>query len=78
MVNMKIGDVDAYATSDLFTPHPTLPGYWKIYGRADDQLMHNSGEKVREIISVQVHVLTFQSTLDEPGTSRQATVVERR
>ncbi|KAJ6471937.1 hypothetical protein C8R45DRAFT_1104158 [Mycena sanguinolenta] len=26
-------------------PHPTKPGYWKILGRTDDQLMHNTGEK---------------------------------
>lgn len=48
-INTKIGDAGACATSDLFTPHPTLAGYWKIYGRADDQLMHNSGEKGCEV-----------------------------
>ena len=45
--NTKIGDADCYSTSDLVIPHPTFPGYWKIFGRADDQLMHNTGEKVR-------------------------------
>ena len=45
--NTRVGDADAYATSDLVISHPTLPGYWRIFGRADDQLMHNTGEKVR-------------------------------
>lgn len=45
--NTKIGRADCYSTSDLVIPHPSLPGYWKIFGRADDQLMHNTGEKVR-------------------------------
>ena len=30
--------VQAYATSDLFEPHPTKSGYWKVYGRTDDQI----------------------------------------
>ena len=33
-------------TSDLMEEHPTKPGYWKIYGRSDDQIMHSTGEKV--------------------------------
>ncbi|KAF8990609.1 hypothetical protein BDQ17DRAFT_1433645 [Cyathus striatus] len=45
VLNTKINGVDSYATSDLFTPHPDKPGYWKIYGRTDDQIMHNTGEK---------------------------------
>ena len=45
--NTKIGDADCYATGDLVIPHPTLSGYWKITGRADDQLIHNTGENVR-------------------------------
>jgi hypothetical protein len=36
----------AYATNDLLQEHPTLPGYWRVYGRADDQLMLLTGEKV--------------------------------
>jgi len=68
--NTKIGDADAYSTGDLLIPHPTLPSYWKIFGRADDQLMHNTGEKVR------VHHCHFSISLtmgDLPATlkSRQ-------
>lgn len=43
--NAVYEDVPAYATSDLFEPHPTKPGYWKIFGRTDDQIMHSTGEK---------------------------------
>jgi non-ribosomal peptide synthetase component E (peptide arylation enzyme) len=38
--------VDAYATSDLLVPHPIKKGYWKVYGRTDDQIMLSTGEKV--------------------------------
>ncbi|PBK97000.1 acetyl-CoA synthetase-like protein [Armillaria gallica] len=45
VLNTKVNDVDAYATSDLFIPHATKPGFWKIFGRTDDQIIHNTGEK---------------------------------
>lgn len=40
------GDKNAYHTNDLFTEHPTAPGFYKIHGRADDQIMLSTGEKV--------------------------------
>ena len=46
VVNTTVDGVAAYATNDIVAPHPTRPGYWKVYGRADDQIMHNTGEKV--------------------------------
>ncbi|KAJ7204502.1 hypothetical protein GGX14DRAFT_460740 [Mycena pura] len=45
VVNRKVRGRDAYASSDLLKPHPSKPGYWKIFGRADDQIMHSTGEK---------------------------------
>ncbi|KAK0461852.1 uncharacterized protein EV420DRAFT_1665230 [Desarmillaria tabescens] len=45
VINTKVDGKDAYATSDLFIPHPTKAGFWKIFGRTDDQIMHNTGEK---------------------------------
>lgn len=36
----------AYATGDLMAPHPTKKGYWATYGRADEQIMLSTGEKV--------------------------------
>ncbi|KAG7447913.1 acetyl-CoA synthetase-like protein [Guyanagaster necrorhizus] len=45
VLNTKVNGVDAYATSDLFVPHATKPGFWKVFGRTDDQIIHNTGEK---------------------------------
>ncbi|KAF7355647.1 Acetyl-CoA synthetase-like protein [Mycena sanguinolenta] len=45
VLNTTVRGVEAYASSDLMEPHPTKPNYWKIFGRADDQIMHNTGEK---------------------------------
>lgn len=45
VINTQVDGIDAYATSDLLTPHPTKPGLWTIYGRSDDQIMHSTGEK---------------------------------
>lgn len=45
VINFKVDGRDAFATSDLVTPHPTKKGYWKVVGRTDDQIMHSTGEK---------------------------------
>ncbi|KAF7358618.1 Acetyl-CoA synthetase-like protein [Mycena sanguinolenta] len=45
VLNASVRGVEAYASSDLMEPHPTKPNYWKIFGRVDDQIMHNTGEK---------------------------------
>ncbi|KAJ7655842.1 hypothetical protein DFH06DRAFT_992336 [Mycena polygramma] len=63
VLNMQIRGIDAYATSDLLLPHPTKPGYWKIYGRTDDQIIHNTGEKtnpgpLENILNQDPHVLS--------------------
>ncbi|KAI0309336.1 male sterility protein-domain-containing protein [Amylostereum chailletii] len=45
ITNTVVGGVSAYATNDLLQAHPTQPGYWRIFGRADDQLALSTGEK---------------------------------
>ncbi|KAF7374105.1 Acetyl-CoA synthetase-like protein [Mycena sanguinolenta] len=45
VINTEVGGIPSYATSDLMIPHPTKPGFWKIFGRTDDQIMHSTGEK---------------------------------
>ncbi|TCD70281.1 putative NRPS-like protein biosynthetic cluster [Steccherinum ochraceum] len=45
VTNTIVNGEEAYATSDLFAPHPTKKGYWRVYGRTDDQIMHSTGEK---------------------------------
>ncbi|KAJ7842962.1 hypothetical protein B0H14DRAFT_2779739 [Mycena olivaceomarginata] len=63
VLNSKVGGIDSYATSDLMTEHPTKPGYWKIFGRTDDQIMHNTGEKtnpgpLENLLNQDPHVLS--------------------
>ncbi|EKM51562.1 uncharacterized protein PHACADRAFT_127221 [Phanerochaete carnosa HHB-10118-sp] len=36
----------AYATSDLFEPHPSKEGLWRIVGRKDDVITLSTGEKI--------------------------------
>ncbi|KIY47791.1 acetyl-CoA synthetase-like protein [Fistulina hepatica ATCC 64428] len=43
--NMTYEGCDAYATKDLFEPHPTREGLWRLVGRLDDQIMLSTGEK---------------------------------
>ncbi|KAL4248625.1 Adenylate-forming Reductase [Abortiporus biennis] len=45
VINTEVNGRGAYATNDLFLPHPTKSHYWKVYGRADDQIMLSTGEK---------------------------------
>lgn len=44
--NTVVDGERAYATGDLVIPHPSEPGFIKIYGRVDDQIVHSSGKKV--------------------------------
>lgn len=46
IVNSTWNGLDAYSTNDLLKKHPTKPGVWKIYGRADDQITLANGLKV--------------------------------
>ncbi|KII90646.1 hypothetical protein PLICRDRAFT_52360 [Plicaturopsis crispa FD-325 SS-3] len=41
----NLPDVRGYATKDLFVPHPTKEGLWKIVGRLDDVIVLSNGEK---------------------------------
>lgn len=38
-------DDGSYATSDLFEPHPTIPGAWRYHSRADSQITLLTGKK---------------------------------
>ncbi|KAJ6583069.1 hypothetical protein DFH09DRAFT_978909 [Mycena vulgaris] len=63
VLNTQVRGIEAYATSDLLVPHPTKAGYWKIFGRTDDQIMHNTGEKtnpgpLENILNQDPHVLS--------------------
>ncbi|KAI0691830.1 hypothetical protein BC835DRAFT_1278821 [Cytidiella melzeri] len=45
VINCMVDGVGGFDTNDLFIRHPSNPELWKIYGRADDQIMHSIGEK---------------------------------
>ncbi|KAK0454193.1 NRPS-like enzyme [Desarmillaria tabescens] len=45
VLNCEIDGVPAFDTKDLVKLHPSNPKLWKAYGRADDQIMHSTGEK---------------------------------
>ncbi|KIK61185.1 hypothetical protein GYMLUDRAFT_43259 [Collybiopsis luxurians FD-317 M1] len=45
VVNTIVDGRPAYATSDLLEAHPTSPNMFRVFGRADDQLMLSTGEK---------------------------------
>lgn len=53
VINCEVDGVPAYNTHDLLAPHPTKPGYWKVFGRSDDQIMHSTGEKASHLYEVQ-------------------------
>lgn len=65
MVNAKVDGVDAFITSDLFSPHPTKSGYYCLYGRADDQIMHATGEKVNRFLTSILVLMALRQT--NPG-----------
>ena len=44
-----VGDKQGFATGDLLQEHPTAKGYYKIHGRADEQIMLSTGEKTNPV-----------------------------
>ena len=46
VINGTMNGNNVYRTSDLLQRHPRDPNLWRIVGRADDQLMLSTGEKV--------------------------------
>ncbi|KAI0353748.1 acetyl-CoA synthetase-like protein [Trametes cingulata] len=47
--NTEVDGRRAYATSDLFEEHPTNSDLYRMYGRADDQIMLSTGEKTNPV-----------------------------
>ncbi|KAL2062092.1 hypothetical protein VTL71DRAFT_6358 [Oculimacula yallundae] len=42
-------ELDEYRTKDLYSPHPTAPGWRRYMGRADDLIVLSNGEKIDPI-----------------------------
>jgi len=72
----NIESEDAYDTLNLFEEHPEFKGYWKVVGRADDQITMANGEKtnpgpLEDIILGNHHVraaLMFGRSRDQVGS----------
>ncbi|KAI0673258.1 acetyl-CoA synthetase-like protein [Trametes maxima] len=47
--NTEINGRPACTTSDLFEEHPRNPNLFRVYGRADDQIMLSTGEKTNPV-----------------------------
>lgn len=61
----------AYATGDLLVPHPTKRGYWTTYGRADEQIMLSTGEKVYTVYHLGMRPFDMiHRFADQPDSSR--------
>ena len=59
----------AYSTSDLVEQHPTKPHLFRVFGRADDQLMLSTGEKVRlasDVIEISGRYLIYRPYRQTP------------
>ncbi|KAI9651248.1 hypothetical protein NHQ30_001286 [Ciborinia camelliae] len=57
---------NSFKTSDLFTPHATIPNAWKYLGRLDDRVTLVNGEKVLPI--------TYEHQIREHELVREACV----
>ena len=57
---------DSYHSSDIFTPHKTIPGAWKFLGRLDDRVTLMNGEKVLP--------LPIEGTIRQHSLVREAVV----
>ena len=47
--NTTINGGPAFRSGDLLQAHPTREGFWRVYGRVDDQIILSTGEKVGRI-----------------------------
>ncbi|KAI9058948.1 acetyl-CoA synthetase-like protein [Trametes sanguinea] len=61
VVNTTVNGREGYATKDLIEFHPSNPKLWRVYGRADEQIMLSNGEKtnplpLEKIINEDPHV----------------------
>lgn len=60
-------DLQEYETRDLFSPHPTAPGFWKHRSRIDDVIVFLNGEKTNPV--------TFEQEISRHPDVKSALVV---
>ena len=71
VITTTIDGVPAFETKDLMQRHPEDPSLWCVYGRADDQLMLSTGEKVCGAKSPVDWAARSRSVTDIPLLCRQ-------
>lgn len=71
-------DDGAYATKDLFEPHPAIKGAWKYGGRLDDTIVLMNGEKAIPTpmeMTVRQHALVKDAVVFGTGKARLGMVI---
>lgn len=71
-------DDGAYATKDLFEPHPSIAGAWKYSGRLDDTIVLMNGEKAIPIAMEQAlrqHELVREAVMFGAGKSQVGMII---
>ncbi|KAF8959299.1 hypothetical protein BDZ97DRAFT_1922992 [Flammula alnicola] len=63
VLNTVVDGVRAFDTKDLVIRHPTNPNLWKLYGRADEQIMHSTGEKVMQALIIMNGIISHWTKL---------------
>ncbi|KAH9946609.1 hypothetical protein B0H21DRAFT_693457 [Amylocystis lapponica] len=76
--NLENGE-HGYATSDVFEPHPTKAGLWRIVGRLDDVIVLGTGEKsvpIPQEHHITVHRLVSGALMFGRGRMQVGVLVE--
>ena len=68
--NTIISGRRGFATRDLFEKHPRKEGLWRLCGRADDQIMHSTGEKASLLHPYSIHPTSLYLLLISSDESR--------
>ncbi|GBE84591.1 acetyl-CoA synthetase-like protein [Sparassis crispa] len=78
--NMSGGE-RGYATGDIWEPHPTKPGLWRITGRADDLIVLGNGEKFVPVAQeghIMAHPKVMGAMIFGRGRTQAGIIVEPR
>ncbi|KAF9451607.1 acetyl-CoA synthetase-like protein [Macrolepiota fuliginosa MF-IS2] len=81
VINTLYNGNNAYDTNDLVIRHPTNPILIKIYGRADDQIMHSTGEKTNPVpmeTIINRHPMVQSSVIFGRGRFQAGVLIEPR
>ncbi|XHF98585.1 hypothetical protein AWENTII_002133 [Aspergillus wentii] len=72
-------DLDCYHTKDLYLEHPNKPNLWRFYGRLDDVIVLNNGEKFNPVTMEKIiegHPLVARAVVVGLGRFQTALLIE--